>query len=128
MSDKVVRLKDVTVDLCKKVDVLGADNKVNWLLGHKAKVCRGTNVVFSPYVKNKTNRVRCAFLGQFCDGQDQNSFKRSQCQAMTRYEFDSQSTKDLSLLKGRFYTGQFSKDGTDANRQYVDERIAGLEE
>lgn len=34
---------------------------------HPIKVCRNTNMVFSPYDCNGQNKVKCAFLGVFMD-------------------------------------------------------------
>ena len=71
-------------------------------------------MAFSTYELNGTNRVKCAFLGIFDhgldqDGTDANSFKVSSCHAKTRYEHDSQNTTSLALVKGRY----FSEEGHD---------------
>lgn len=53
------------------------------------KVCRNTNLVFSPYDDGGMNKVRCAFLGTYVQPFSSGSYKVSSCDAMTRYEFDS---------------------------------------
>jgi hypothetical protein len=62
-------------------------------------------MVFSPYDCNGQNKIRFAFVGTFQSGQGTTTFKQSSCAARTRYEFDSQSTIDLSLTKGEHFRG-----------------------
>ena len=90
------------IDLNKAI---GFNGMVKLRFDHHIKVCRNTNVVFCPYDFNGMNKLRIAFLGQFQDGQGASSFKISSCKAKTRYEFDSQSTKNLALLKGKYFKG-----------------------
>ena len=90
------------------------------------KVCRNTNLVFSPYDDGGMNKVRCAFLGVFDVPFNDGSFRRSSCEAKTRYEFDSQSPLDLALTKGRYHLGEDEawEDSTHGKRRYIDSRIA----
>ena len=62
-NDRVIQLKDITIDLNERVD-FGKDNW-KYRFDHPIKVCRNTNFVFSTYDKNGLNRVKCAFLGEF---------------------------------------------------------------
>lgn len=111
-NSRLVQLKDIRVDLNQKVDF--NDDNSKYRFDHPIKVCRNTNLVFSAYDLNGLNRVKCAFLGSFVkdeespyretDGYTNTSFKVSSCDAKTRYEYDSQTTTDLALTKGRFYT------------------------
>ena len=54
-------------------------------------------------------------------------FKVSSCGAKTRYEYDSQSTVDLALTKGRYFDGSDWKwrGVEDDMRNYVDLSILG---
>ena len=90
------------------------------------KVCRKTSLVFSPYDDGGMNKVRCAFLGVFDVPFNDGSFRRSSCEAKTRYEFDSQSPLDLALTKGRYHLGEDEawEDSTQGKRRYIDSRIA----
>lgn len=90
------------------------------------KVCRNTSLVFSPYDDGGMNKVRCAFLGVFDVPFNDGSFRRSSCEAKTRYEFDSQSPLDLALTKGRYHLGEDEawEDSTQGKRRYIDSRIA----
>lgn len=110
-NSKIRMLKDVRIDLNKEVKL--SEDKTKFRFDHPVKVCRNTNLVFSPYDCNGMNKVRCAFLGVFDSGMEDSKFKVSSTTAKTRYEFDSKSASDLSLLKRRYYK----------NETYVDEGI-----
>ena len=113
------------------------------------KVCRQTNVVFSAYDDQGMNHVKVAFLGVFdrrpegeADGAEDefyrmhSEFKVSSCDAKTRYEYDSQSTTDLALTKGRYFDktdGKWVEPGNDdwnadisdpEDRVYIDDHVA----
>ena len=60
------------------------------------KVCRNTNLVFSPYDDNGMNKIRCAFLGNFPNALERSQFKVNCGLAKTRYGFDSKSPLDIS--------------------------------
>ena len=118
----MTKLKTGVIDLNKMVDF--GEDKRNWWFGHPMRVCRNTNLVFSTYEQNGLNKVKCAFLGQFAnsfeDGQHGiYSTKRSSCDALTRYEYDSQAAKELSLTKGSHFKGRdedwrgFTEDGQE---------------
>ena len=68
------------------------------------------------------------------DVYQQTSVKRSTADAMTRYEFDSKSEKELGQLKRRYFKGDDhdwrKADGTfvaPADRRYIDMHILGTE-
>ena len=92
------------------------DERRKFRFDHPVKVCRNTNMVFSPYDSHGQNKVKCAFLGVFMDkgeppyeGQnnyDIKSVEFSTCDAATRYEHDSQSALDLGLVKGKYFRGK----------------------
>ena len=121
--DRVYRL-ETTIDLNTLVDFTG--NVGKYRFDHPVKVCRNTNMVFSPYKINGQNRVKCAFLGVFGDSGDNHdikSVKFSTCAAATRYEHDSQSVVDLGLTKGGYFK-QNSKDGNYMDDFVNDKDIA----
>ena len=112
-------------------------NGVKYRFDRPVKACRNTNVVFSVHEMNGTNRLKLAFLGSFDTPLLDGSYKKNSCDAKTRYGFDSQSTVDLSLVKGRyhegndvFWTGKESNWRNRANnpnafeRRYIDSKIA----
>lgn len=133
-QDRIIRLDDIRdraprddgtahfgIDINKKVAFSGWD-KTKYRFDHPVKVCRNTNMVFSTCDVNGQNRLRCAFLGTFVKDVDENGYtmrsvKTSSCQAKTRYEFDSQSTEDLSLVKGDYFKE------SDFDGKYVDSNI-----
>lgn len=58
-----------TIDLNSSIVQSESSTSVPRLLfGHEVKVCRNTNVVFSPYDDDGQNRLRIALLGVFKDG------------------------------------------------------------
>lgn len=109
-TDLVTKPDDLCIDLNSKADCFGRDK---YLFDAPVKVCRNTNVAFSPCDINGMNKVRCAFLGQFAE-RDDSTYKESSCTAKTRYEFDSQTEVELSLTKKRY----FQED------DYIDQKIA----
>ena len=124
------------IDLCGKMDF--GNNYDTYRFDSPVKVCRNTNVVFSVYEKDGSNRLKMAFLGTFDTPLLDNTYKQNSCDAKTRYWFDSQSTTDLSLTKGRYHEGASNSQWTgdddswesrDKNpnvfeRRYIDEHIA----
>lgn len=112
-----------------RVDVGSSSEK--FLFDHMVKVCRNTNMVFSPYDSNGMDKIRMAFLGNLVRISEEDrekygnhtelSVKRSSCTAMTRYEYDSQNTEDLSLTKGRYFVGNAARDGSGT---YMDTHVA----
>lgn len=116
------------------------ENNSKFRFDHPVKVCRNTNMVFSPYNANGQNKVKCAFLGVFIDEDEQSysgdnnydikSVKFSTCDAATRYDYDSQSELDLGLVKGGYFEGDDVrwggfKDGISSDsRLYIDGRVA----
>lgn len=106
------------------------------LFGHNVKVCRNTNVAFSPYSHNGMNKVRVSLLGVFADGQGLDDHKESSCNAKTRYELDSSKVLDLAMLKGKYFDRDDEKWAKDIkpddkgyiapeDRKYIDLHIAG---
>ena len=89
------------IDLNQKIGFSSHASKR--LFDHAMKVCRNTNLVFSTYNFNGSNRIKVAFLGVFSDGQDDHSYKVNSCGAKTRYEYDSQDTRSLALTKSRYF-------------------------
>ena len=75
---------------------------------------------------NGANRLKIAFLGTFVVPVVDPSFKVNSCGAKTRYGFDSQSTVDLSLLKGKYWNGNDgARTGRESQeRRYIDGSIA----
>lgn len=109
------------------------------------KVCRNTNLVFSPYEdQNGMNKVKCAFLGVYMDKtpdlkKDNHNIKSisfNTGNGATRYEYDSQSPLDLGLVKNGYYMQNDIADiyeGTDPDcwpdgdfrkRRYIDQGIS----
>lgn len=66
--------------------------------GHEVRVARSSRVAFSPWESNGQNRVRLAFLGCLAGDLDRAAYQVSSCDAMTRYELDSQSPAELALV------------------------------
>jgi hypothetical protein len=62
--DRVCELS-LDIDLNHIVDF--GDDWRKFRFDHPIKVCRNTNMVFSPYDCNGQNKVKCAFLGVFMD-------------------------------------------------------------
>lgn len=100
------------------IDMNEIDGLSKFKFDHPIKVCRNTNMVFSPYNSNGQNKVKCAFLGvyidetenPFMDGKNSprnnygiKSVKFNSCDGATRYEHDSQSVVDLGLTKGGYF-------------------------
>ena len=92
------------LDLNKLLDI--GKNTSRFLFDHPVKVCRNTNLVFSPYEDgNGMNKVKCAFLGVYMDKvpkmeKDNHNIKSvsfNTGNGATRYEHDSQSPLDLGL-------------------------------
>lgn len=149
-SGRLEELKHVDIDLNGKFTIEAKspddeDDKSaffrNYAFGHPAKACKNTNVVFSPYDSKDGNKIRCAFLGCFVNehGEDAfQSYKVSSCDAKTRYELDSQTEEDLSLLKNKYYEAngenwtyadstmsEWNKwNSSVKQRKYIDETIA----
>ena len=97
-------------DLPHRIDLNALDDfatkNTKYRFDHPIKVCRNTNMVFSPYNSNGQNKVKCAFLGVFDDSEDGyniKSVKFNTCDGATRYEHDSQSVVDLGLTKGGYF-------------------------
>ena len=145
----------IQIDLNELVD---AGKFKKYRFDHPLRVCRNTNVVFSPYEVDGMNKVKCAFLGTFIkndveiprpvgdiEGEDEQArekviddsangynttaIKRSSCNAMTRYEFDSMSAQELSMTKAHYFKGDDGQwewdnasemDGNLEERRYVD--------
>ena len=126
-NPNIVQL-NADIDLNKKVD-FGSEH-VKYLFDNPVKVCRNTNVAFSVCDINGQDKVKCAFLGNYVDGNSTTQFKVSSCGAKTRYGFDSQSEVDLALTKGKYYDGRAyveSRDGEEPpieSLRYIDEKIA----
>ena len=97
--------------------------------GGPVKVCRNTNVVFSPYDENGMNRIKMAFLGVFNVPYHGSGFKVSSTGAKTRYELDSQDPEDLGLVKARHHRGeehdwvQDEDDFDPDTRRYYDDGV-----
>lgn len=131
--DRVYELEN-EIDLNALLDF--SDENRKFRFDHPLKVCRNTNMVFSPYSINGQNKVKCAFLGVFMEkcetpyrGQNNHDIKSvefSTCDAATRYEHDSQSALDLGLVKGRYFRGKdIHWEGVDkTDRLYIDREIA----
>ena len=83
----ITQLDDISIDLNKVLE-FGAD-KERYLFGSQVKVCRNTNMVFSPFDSSMQTKVKCAFLGTLTKEFNDGAYKVSSCDAMTRYEFDS---------------------------------------
>ena len=116
------------------IDMNEIDGLSKFKFDHPIKVCRNTNMVFSPYNSNGQNKVKCAFLGvyidetenPFIDGKNSprnnygiKSVKFNSCDGATRYEHDSQSVVDLGLTKGGYFK-QNPEKGTD---NYTDDFV-----
>ena len=114
----------ISIDLNQKQAY--GDSGLRFAFGGPVKVCRNTNVVFSPYDDNGMNKVRLAFMGTFSMPSDDGSYKVSSCDAMTRYEFDSHKPEDLALLKGKYFIGDNVRwsDIEGIARRYVDSEVA----
>lgn len=123
-NDRIVKLDDVEIDLNQMVDL--GSSLTKYMFDRPIKVCRNTNLVFSAHDVNGMNMVRCAFLGTNFNLPDRSQYKTSSCFAKTRYEFDSQTTRDLSLMKGGYFQGEDAHwEGTNLEeRRYIDEHIA----
>ena len=135
--ERVYRLP-IDIDLNAILDFNKENTKFRF--DHPLKVCRNTNMVFSPYNANSLNKVKCAFLGVFMDRDEQpygelnnhdiKSVGFSTCDAATRYEHDSQSELDLGLVKGGYFEGDdvrwggFKRGVAPRNRLYVDREVA----
>lgn len=131
-NDQLIRLDDVEIDLNKKVDFM--DDKSKYLFDYPIEVCRNTNFVFSTYVLNGMNRIKCAFLGVFAQGQEDDTYKVGIAGAKTRYEFDSKSEVELGQLKSRYFKGRsedwnpgFENEIPVEDRKYIDMHILGTE-
>jgi len=133
VNDRLVQLKDMCVDLNQQVDFNDTDKKYRF--DYPIKVCRNTRMVFSAYDRNGSNRMKCAFLGVFDANKEHylgnnyanTSCKVSSCMAKTRYEYDSQSTVDLGLTKGRYYLENIDSDPSqygDDKDTYLDKYVA----
>ena len=92
----ILDFNDECIDLNAQIPI--NDNIKKYRFDYPILVSNNTNLVFSVYDCNQTNKVKCAFLGGFTSGQNDKSFKVSSCDAKTRYEFDSHSPDELSLL------------------------------
>ena len=126
---------DRIYDLPNAIDLNDIISK-KFRFDHPVKVCRNTNVVFSPYSVNGQNKVKCAFLGLFmdkcespCRGKNNHDIKSvefSTCTAATRYEHDSQSTLDLGLTKAGYFKAKDVHwgDVEKTERLYIDRKIA----
>lgn len=111
--DRIYELRN-DIDLNQIIEF--GDNGLKFRFDHPVKVCRNTNMVFSPYNVNGQNKVKCAFLGVFMEkcetpyrgrnNHDIGSVEFSTCDAATRYEHDSQSALDLGLVKGKYFRGR----------------------
>ena len=145
VTDRIYELP-IDIDLNHIVDF--GDDWRKFRFDHPIKVCRNTNMVFSPYDCNGQNKVKCAFLGVFMDsgeqpyGEDENNYdiksiKFSSCGAATRYEYDSQSALDLGLVKNEYHKGddvhwgayldgdvESSNKVSKLNRLYIDKHIS----
>lgn len=145
VTDRIYELP-IDIDLNHIVDF--GDDWRKFRFDHPIKVCRNTNMVFSPYDCNGQNKVKCAFLGVFMDsgeqpyGEDENNYdiksiKFSSCGAATRYEYDSQSALDLGLVKNEYHKGddvhwgaysdgdaEYSNKVSPLNRLYIDKHIS----
>ena len=106
------------LDLNKLLDI--GKNTSRFLFDHPVKVCRNTNLVFSPYEDgNGMNKVKCAFLGVYMDKvpkmeKDNHNIKSvsfNTGNGATRYEHDSQSPLDLGLVKSEYYKPWTDGDG-----------------
>ena len=132
-----------TVDMNQLLDA--GQNASRFLFDHPVKVCRNTNLVFSPYEDgNGMNKVKCAFLGVYMDKtpdmeEDNHNIKSisfNTGNGATRYEHDSQSPLDLGLVKSGYfrqndivdiYEGvdpDYWPDGEFRKRRYIDQRIS----
>ena len=123
-NERISQIKK-DIDLNEEVDF--GENKMKPRFDHPVKVCRNTNMVFSVYDLNGLDRVKCAFLGTFSDGNGPTTFKQSSCKAKTRYEFDSQSTIDLSLTKGSHFkaTDEDWENFTPVGRRkFIDRKVS----
>lgn len=81
------------------------EDMMKWRFDGPIKVCRNTNLVFSPYEDRGLNKVKCAFLGNFPSELETRQFKVNCGMAKTRYGFDSKSPLDTSQLKQRYFRG-----------------------
>ena len=107
---------------------------------HPIKVCRNSNLVFSTYEdENGTTKIKCAFLGTYDDQLHSiKSVSFNSSDAATRYEHDSQSLRDLGLVKSGYfkendelpiYDGideKYWPIGNNAKRRYMDGNIANF--
>lgn len=117
--DRVYELPIEKIDLNAISDF--SDKFLKYRFDHPIKVCRNTNMVFSPYSSNGQNKVKCAFLGVFIEDDEEphkeknnynnKSIRFSTCDAATRYEHDSQSVVDLGLTKGGYFKPWVDDDG-----------------
>lgn len=107
------------------------DDLKKYRFDNPIKVCRNTNLVFSPYDDNGMNKVRCAFLGNFPNSLERSQFKVNCGMAKTRYGFDSKSPVDISQLKQNYFKGEDGdwrdSDGNKVSnvevRRYIDKDI-----
>jgi hypothetical protein len=125
--DRVYELPIEEIDLNAISDF--SDKFLKYRFDHPIKVCRNTNMVFSPYNSNGQNKVKCAFLGVFIEDDEEphkeknnynnKSIRFNTCDGATRYEHDSQSVVDLGLTKGGYFK-QNPEHGTD---NYIDDFV-----
>ena len=123
-NERISQIKK-EIDLNECVDF--GQNGTKPRFDHPVKVCRNTNMVFSVYDLNGLDRLKCAFLGTFSYGNGPTTFKQSSCKAKTRYEFDSQSTVDLSLTKGKHFKAEdedWENFSPVEKRKFIDKKIS----
>ena len=129
VTERIQELWVKDIDLNEQVP-FGKELK-KYRFDNPIKVCRNTNLVFSPYEDNGMNKVRCAFLGNFPNSLERSQFKVNCGMAKTRYGFDSKSPLDISQLKQNYFKGEDGdwrdSDGNKVSnvevRRYIDKDI-----
>lgn len=130
VNDRIQCLTVSNIDLNEQIPY-GKDLK-KFRFDNPIKVCKNTNLVFSPYDDNGLNKVKCAFLGNFQNELEKQQFKVSCGMAKTRYGFDSKTIVDIAQLKQNYFKeddgswtdGMGNRMSNAEYRKYIDKRIS----